>query len=157
MKTYKNKNGEVNKFALNYLSSVYRKNNGWSKLSDYYSSRSTNYHSILHCDLFEMTEDKEIIKGSGFSALTKCIIRINLANADAAKWVADYENKIAEEKKWAQESENKFLENVKIAKEFVKQNFDKLPSNNPKELAYYANSIGVRGLDATVFRCALKP
>ena len=79
MTTLINKNGQISKTAYEKVSNY---GHGFStrKLSDLYSSRSTNYHSIYNSDLFIINRKKEDIVAAGYSPLCKAIISLNESN-----------------------------------------------------------------------------
>lgn len=85
----KNNKGEYTQTAISKVSLFFNEcaaadsfSNRWRLLSSLYSSRSTNYHSILNSDIFEQSSDQAVITAAGFSKTAKRVIRLNLNNLD---------------------------------------------------------------------------
>ena len=78
MKNYLKKDGTLEKKAIELITNL--RSGQYKRLSDFYASRTTIYPMVLYSDLFDITSDKEVIVKSGFSPLTKAIIRINKDN-----------------------------------------------------------------------------
>lgn len=111
------------------------KSGEFKKLSDFYSSRSTNYPSLLNTDLFIISSNKQDISDAGFAPTTKSVVKLNMKNKYVLKALKDISVKQKSDNKAKKEAEKKFAQMVKEAKVFIKNNkelVDKL-KNNVKE------------------------
>lgn len=117
---YLKKDGTLVQKAIELISSL--RDGDFRKLSDYYSSRSTNYSSILDLDLFIISSNKIDIKEAGFSSTTKRIVKVNRQNKYVLNAIIDLEIKEKAAEGAKIEAEKKFTRMVIDAKTFIKEN-----------------------------------
>ena len=120
METYLKKDGTLVSKAVELISSL--KSGKFRKLSDFYSSRSTNYPSVLNSDLFIISSNKSDIANAGYASTTKNVVKINLKNKYVAKALKELEAKDKAEDKAKKEAQKKYESMVKAAKVFIKEN-----------------------------------
>ena len=148
---YLKKDGTLVSKAVELINSL--RNGKYRKLSDFYSSRSTNYPSILNSDLFVISSNKTDIANSGFAPTTKNVVKINTKNKYVAKAIKEIEAKQKAAEKAEKEAEKKFSEMVKSARIFIKENkelVDNIKSKhngNSKGLQQVAWKLSNRAVD----------
>ena len=129
MKT-KKLNGELISKAVEYINSV---GTTWRKLSEFYSSRSTTYCSLLDSDLFEICKDSDMIVNLGFDKRVKAIVKANVKNDLVRSCLANQADKLKNEQIANKILEEEFDKMKDLAKEFIKENkelVDRLNSAN---------------------------
>lgn len=119
---YLKKDGTLVSKAVELISSL--KSGKFRKLSDFYSSRSTNYPSVLNSDLFIISSNKTDIANAGYASTTKRVVKINPKNKYVVKALKELRAKEKAAEKAKIEAEKKFAEMVKDAKVFIKENKD---------------------------------
>lgn len=154
---YLKKDGTLVSKAIELISSL--KNGKFCKLSDFYSSRSTNYPSVLNSDLFVISTSKIDIANAGYALTTKAVVKINSKNKYVVKAVNELDAKQKAKEKADKEAKVKFDKMVKEAKVFIKENKDLVANikskhdSNSKGLQQVAwklsNRAGDKGLNIT--------
>lgn len=92
------------------------------KLSDIYSSRSTNYASIYNTDLFVINTDKGAIEASGYSKSCKAIITLNMNNNDVQSIIEKLKAEHIKAEKSKAEAKELFEQQKLEAKQWIEAN-----------------------------------
>lgn len=121
---YLTKSGDLIKIAKDKLKGFYSYGGkgGFKKLSEFYTSRTTNVASVFFTDLFIISHDKTEIVKAGFNSTVKAVVKPNEKNKYVSKYLAELKKEQKEAQKKKVETEKKFAKMVKDAKSFIKEN-----------------------------------
>lgn len=108
MKNYLKKDGTLEKKAIEIITTL--RSGKFVKLSNFYSSQTTKYPSVLNSDLFIIVSDKETIISEGFFPTTRAIVKINKENKYVEQTLKEIEEQdLSAERVWRKRIRRKEL------------------------------------------------
>ena len=151
MKNYLKKDGTLEKKAIDLISIL--RSGKFVKLSNFYSSRTIKYLSVLDSDLFIIVSDKETIINAGFFSTTKAIVKINKENKYVEQTLKELEEQDIKEK----EAKELFEKMLCEAKTFITDNKELIDSmisqhgDNSQGLQKIAWMLSLKARDEGIF------